>query len=171
MTSSILGFVWTNITTDNYSYKGYKFKLQGDYFVVYINGQKINTNYLPNDIENIEMDEEVKLKIKENPMFYISFDIDSKNIEYIDKSRFELTNELQKINIHIISGKTNNSINYNIPIITCENATNYVPVIYLKDSNTTKFSLQDDCIIAESDSREGFIALKDLIIYTVFDII
>ena len=171
MTSSILGFVWTNITTDNYSYKGYKFKLQGDYFVVSINGQKINTYYLPTDIEHIQISEEIKTRIKEVPMFYLSFNTESENINYIDQVRFELSNEIQKTNIYAISGKTTNSTSYNLPIITCENATAYVPVILLKDSNVTKFSLKDNCIIAESDSKEGFIALKDIIIYTIFDII
>ena len=64
-----------------------------------------------------------------------------------------------------------NSENYNLPIITCENATQYIPVIYLKEGNDTNFFLQKECIIAESKSKEGFIALKDLIIYTIFDII
>ena len=82
-----------------------------------------------------------------------------------------LYNELKKTNIYAISGITNNSINYNLPIITCENATSYVPVIHLKEGNDTKFSLKDDCIMAESSSKEGFIALKDIIIYTIFDII
>ena len=171
MTSSILGFVWTNITTDNYTYKGHKFKLQGDSFTLTINGQKINTNYLPTEIEHIQVSEEVKTKIKGAPMFYLSFNPESENIEYIDRTRFELTNEIQKTNIYAISGKTINSTSYNLPIITCENATAYVPVILLKDSNTTEFSLKDDCIIAESSSKEGFIALKDIIIYTIFNII
>ena len=171
MTSSILGFVWTNITTNNYTYKGHKFKLQGNYFILNVDNKQINTNYLPSDIEHIKINEEIKSRIKNNPMFYVSFNPDSKNINYIDKVRFDLTNELQKTGIHIISGKTINSTNYNIPIITCENATAYVPVIYLKDSNATKFLLQDNCIIAESSSSEGFMALKDIIIYTIFEII
>jgi hypothetical protein len=171
MISSILGFVWTNITTNNYEYKGHKFKLQGNSFILNINNKQINTNYLPNDIENIEISKEIKLKIKNNPMLYLSFDTDSKNIDYMDKARFELTNELQKTNVYAISGKTTNSTNYNIPIITCKNATTHVPVIYLKNGNTTQFSIKDNCIIAESSSKEGFIALKDLIIYTVFNVI
>ena len=171
MTSSILGFVWTNITTNSYTYKEHKFKLQGNSFILNINNKQISTYYLPTDIENIRMDEEIKSKIKNNPMLYISFDTNSKNIDYIDRARFELTNELQKTNVYVISGKTTNSTDYNLPILTCKNATAYIPVIYLKDSNITQFSLQNDCIIAESSSRDGFIALKDLIIYTIFDII
>ena len=171
MTSSILGFVWTNITTNNVTFNGHKFKRQGDSFTVQINGQRINTHYLPTDIEHIQIDQEIKSKIKNSPMFYISFNPYGDNIDYIDKARFNLDNELKKTNIYAISGITNNSINYNLPIITCENATSYVPVIHLKEGNNTKFSLKDNCIIAESNSKEGFIALKDIIIYTIFDII
>ena len=171
MTSSILGFVWTNIATDDLTYKDYKFKRQGDHFTVNLNDQNINVYYLPSDIEHIEIDQEIKSRMKGSPMFYISFNPDSEKIEYIDLARFDLTNEIQKTNKYAISGKTTNSTLYNLPIITCENATAHVPVIHLKEGNTTKFSLQDNCIIAESSSREGFIALKDIIIYTVFDII
>ena len=171
MTSSILGYVWTNITTNNYTYNDHKFKLQGNSFILNIDNKQIKTYYLPTDIEDIPIDEEIKSRIKNIPMFYLSFNPDSKDIDNIDKLRFELTNELQKTNIYVISGKTTNSTNYEIPIITCENATTYVPVIFIKEGNTTQFYLEKNCIIAESSSREGFIAIKDIIIYTVFDII
>ena len=113
MTSSILGFVWTNITTNNYTYRGHKFKLQGNSFILNINNKQITTYYLPTDIEHIPIDEEIKSRIKNNPMFYISFDPDNENVEYMDKTRFELTNELQKTDTYIISGKTSNSTTYN----------------------------------------------------------
>ena len=60
MTSSILGFVWTNITTNNYTYKEHKFILQGNSFILNIDNKQISTYYLPNDLENINMSEEIK---------------------------------------------------------------------------------------------------------------
>ena len=82
-----------------------------------------------------------------------------------------ITNELQKTNKYIQSGKTKNTTTYNLPIITCDNATEFVPVIYFKDSNITKFTLENNCIIGESNSREGFLALKDRLLYALFDVI
>ena len=64
MTSSILGFVWTNITTNNYTYKGHKFKLQGNSFILNINDKIVNGErsiYVLETIVNIVKKSDLKL--------------------------------------------------------------------------------------------------------------
>lgn len=170
MTSSIIGFMW-NSSDETFKYKEYQFGRQGDYFTLNLDKKQLNFYYFPSDIQDINFSYELKYKLENSQMIYFTFNPESKHIIYLDKARFDLTTELQKTNIYIQSGKIKNTTNYNLPIITCDNATEFVPVVYFKDSNITKFTLENNCIIGESNSREGFLALKDRLLYALFDII
>jgi hypothetical protein len=57
------------------------------------------------------------------------------------------------------------------PIITCDNATFYVPVIYFKKSNQTVISLENNCIIAEAYRGEDLVKVKDRLLYSIFGVI
>ncbi len=54
---------------------------------------------------------------------------------------------------------------FNKPVITCKNATLYVPVIYFKKSNETSITLEGNCIIAEAFRGEDFTKIKDRLVY------
>ena len=170
MTSSIIGMMW-NSPNDISKYKDHTFTKQNEYFTLKLDGEQLKFYYFPSDIQDINFSYEAEFLLENSQMIYFTFDPESKNIAYLDKARFDLTSELQKTDIYLQSGKTKNTSNYNLPIITCDNATEFVPVVYFKDNNITKFTLENNCIIGESDSREGFLALKDRLLYALFDII
>lgn len=64
---------------------------------------------------------------------------------------------------------TNNT--FDMPIITCEDATPVVPIIYFKQSNQTKVSLEENCIIVEARNNIDILRIKDRLLYSMLGII
>ena len=71
-------------------------------------------------------------------------------------------------NIH--NGVTNFSVQYPFPLFNCENATDYEPVIILKNSNITKIYESDNCITIEANNAEYF-KIRDIIAQYIFGFI
>ena len=170
MVGSIMGLMMNN-PEEKIVYNGHTFKEKGNYLTLKLDGERFNFYYSPQDVENIEMPIEVHNFLQIVPTSYVVFDPDAKFIDYMDFSRFELSEEMLKLDKIIQGGITKQSEFYNLPVINCDNATQYVPVIYFKNSNTTKFYMEGNCIIAKSNTAYGFLALKDRIIYSLLGII
>ena len=170
MVGSIVGMMFSGDSEDKLEYNGHKFKIIGNQLAVEVNNQEYYFYYHPVDLEVMNVSEEVQIKLNGMQMFYFTFDPDTKDIEYLDKARFDLNNEAAKTNLFFVNAISKESEIYNFPIITCDNATAFVPVVYVKEGNKTGFYLEEDCIIAESKTKEGFLALKDRLMYEILGI-
>jgi len=170
MVGSMIGLMMNN-PEEKVVYNGHTFKEKGNYLTLKLDGERFNFYYAPQDVEAIELPIEVHNFLQIAPTSYAVFDPDSKFINYIDHSRFELSEEMLKLDKIVQHGKIKESESYDLPVINCDNSTQYVPVIYFKNSNITKFYMEGNCIIAESDTAYGFLALKDRIIYSLLGII
>ena len=71
----------------------------------------------------------------------------------------------------MVNGQISENEIYNYPIITCDNATEFIPVIYLKKGEETQIYTEGNCIIAEAAFEQAFIALKDKLMYTILGIL
>ncbi|MEK6948680.1 MAG: hypothetical protein AABX34_00555, partial [Nanoarchaeota archaeon] len=76
---------------------------------------------------------------------------------------------LFNFNIFVRNGFTAEQQNF--PIITCNQSTNFVPVIYFKSSNATKVYLDNNCITAEALTQADVIRVKDRLVYGILGII
>jgi hypothetical protein len=172
MTFSIGGFFFGNDTTSSQveKYNNYNIYREGNVWMTKINGKSFPFTYLPSQVLDIKTEEGIKGKIIGKASIYTTFNPNDENLASIELARYELKEDLLKFfNIYTQEGITNQSNIYSLPIITCENVTEYQPVIYFKVNNeieinanqtSAKIYSNGNCIILEGTSTE-FIALKD----------
>ena len=60
---------------------------------------------------------------------------------------------------------------FDFPIITCDDATESIPVIYFRGANQTAIYEEANCIIAEAKREADFLRIKDRLIFGVFGVI
>jgi len=149
-------------------YNEFKFSREESFFVTKINGKQFYFSYLPQNLLLIEKPEILKNKIK-LPMIYLSFNPENKveNLRYIDLIRNDL---FTIVDSAVVSAVSKESSNYLLPVISCENATSYVPVFYFNISNETSIIERNNCLIFNAQNIE-ILKLRDLIVYTYLGVI
>lgn len=171
MITSVIGFMAGRDSEQNLSYGDFSFVRKGNIWVTKINGQNLNFYYFPSETTDIELDDAVKNRISSTPMVYLTYDPDQENVEYIAQTQFELENIFSS-NFNIYSTKAFTKENeYGLPVITCLNATDTIPVIDLRKTNETAIHLEGNCIIFESRSGFDFLRAKDRLFYGLFNVI
>lgn len=171
MIGSIVGFMWQGDDESNLNYGDYKFKIVGSKITTEINDVNYFFDYHPTDLISLNTSEDAKKSLIESEMVYLTFNPESKGITGIESTRFDLTQEFVKTGKIILNGQTQKSDVYNHPIITCENATEFVPVIYLKEGEETQIYMEGNCIVAEAEFEQAFLALKDKMMYTILGVL
>lgn len=169
MVGSIADIMLNNNDTQ-LSYNGYKFLVSGNQIYTKIEGENYLFYYFPSDLEGLNMSDDTKDALRNMQMFYFTFDPENKYLSDIDSIRSDLASDLSKSGKFFSNAKTTDSLAYDIPVITCSNATAFVPVVYFKEGERTGFFKEGDCIIAESSSANGFLALKDKMLYVMLGV-
>jgi hypothetical protein len=173
MVLSGVGYLWVqNSGGTATDYKGHQFVFSGDKWYTKIDSATVGFTYHPADLERINISPELMEYIKSVKMFYITFEPNSSFIENFEILRMELETELpQYFNIYPTTGVTFNSSVYSqFPIVTCQNATVFVPVIYLRQGETTEIIPDGSCIILQARDVSDVPALKDRLMYGLFGI-
>jgi len=171
--SSILGFIYggdVNVNEFEYNINNetYYFGKSFNKYFLNINNERVYFYNLPDQID-INLSSDIINRIKNTQMFYITFNPEQKDLAYIDLARFELSNEFFKNNIYIVNAVTINSTIYNLPVIDCENATMFVPVIKLIVDKETNLTVDNNCIIFQGKSLD-FVKFRDLLIYKLYGV-
>ena len=171
MVFSVLAVMLSDSSEQTKKYNGYKFAAKNNKWILNIGGKLVDFDYLPSDVEDIAVANEIKNKILNTKMIYITFN--PENVaESMDKFRFDLTNLLSNLySIHAAGGITKTSEQYNLPAVTCRNATLFVPVLELKLSNITEITMKDSCIIAKAESSKEMTRVRDAVIYKIIGVI
>jgi hypothetical protein len=165
--SSILGYIFGDQQNTTVRYNNQKFVLTNNGWRTNINGDVLYFSMVPNDLEDIEFPEIPNLQ---NVLeIDTTYDFDSEYKEDIAKSIFELSQVLSKKGIYVLQGFTTNT-SFDLPIITCEDSTQFVPIVYYKSSNQTKIYLNNNCIIIEGNNQNSFIPLTDRLAYQILGI-
>lgn len=122
----------------------------------------------PETAESINISGELYLKdLKE---LDITFDPKEKDLSYIDLIRLELAPELAKLNIFLRSGLIEEHEDYDLEILTCQDATPLVPVIVFQPGNETIITVQGNCIIAQAQDPYEYLLLRDRILYSMIGV-
>lgn len=170
MVSSIIGFMWVGEEEPVFTYKDkYKFVRRNNAFVYKQDDQEFVFRFLPYEVE--ELAKSVDSSRINKPMLYLTFNPDSELLQSIDLLRFELSNDLPKLNIYLSQGITNESDIYNLPVVDCENASSEVPVIKLAKANTTAIAEKDGCFLFVAKNDYDLAKLKDIMLYLLLGII
>lgn len=125
-------------------------------------------NYLPQEVDFLNISDGFVAKLKDTLEIDTTSEPDSRFAESISVAQFSLSQNLPQKFIRI--GFTENST-YDVPILTCDDATSNIPVIYFRSSNQTTIVEQGNCLIAESRDDYGFLRVKDRILYSILELI
>ena len=169
MILSVIGFTATQSSSQTVKYGSYTFKLEGQKWTAKINNQKFSFYYLPSELSYINSTNIYNLGYIKS--VYLTFNPNQKYLQVIDLIRFELAENMFNLEIYPVQAVILNNSLYNLPIITCLNATQFVPVIEFRESEYTEIINQNNCIILNSASESDFIKLKDLLLYKILGVI
>jgi len=147
--------------------KEYKFTPRQDnygniYYDVVSQNDGFTAFYPPNEL-NIDIDEETEYLIRNFPFFYLSFDPDNIDTSYSEFIRFDVKKYMPSQKF-FIDALTKESPQYDLPVITCRNASTQNPVIILKNANITKVYSADNCVNIEFANFDT-LKIRDMILY------
>src|SRR3989338_2456709 len=179
MSFSIGGFLFNNGAgnTRSVKYNGFNIYTEGSVWLAKVNGQTVPFRYLPSDLEPISVGQDVKEKLQWKPAVYLTFDPHGEDLGITEITRLKFQEDFGKfLSTRVINGVDEANPTYNLPVITCQNATGAQPVIYLLGSNDTALEetggrIYSDgyCIIMEGPSG-FFLGLKDRLMYVMVGI-
>lgn len=172
LVTSILGFIFGGSTTtaEQLEYGGYRFTRELDYWTFKVGSQTVKLNHFPTELSAINVSDEAISRIKATKMVYVSAPINAENIDYIGVATYELSNFLIDSSIFAVQGISDNNTGYALPLIDCQNATPFVPVITFENTNQTQVIMKGDCIVLEAKYSQDFLKLKDKIVLKILGI-
>ena len=172
MISSVFGVIFFGFGGGGASvrYNSFKFFNRGDSWSTNIDGRDAMFTYLPSEIEAIPLDGNTASRLKNTLQIDITSDINDTFAEGIALAEYQMGITLSNFNVFTRNGFTNQT-KYNAPVITCNNATDFVPVIYFKKGNATKIYIRDKCVIAEAGNHADVIRIKDRLVYGILGVI
>jgi hypothetical protein len=151
-------------------YNGFKFSYRGDHWEAKVEGKQAAFLYLPNEVEYISLPEDVKAKLKSAAQFDVTSAANDSNGQAIALAQYQMDLTLRNFNVFIRSGFTGNN-SFGKQIITCKDATQFVPVVYFSQGNKTDVHLEGNCIVAELAGQADALRVKDRIVYSILEII
>jgi len=170
MTSSIIGFMNSD---ESHNYNGFKFTAKENKWQTKVDGQMHQFDFLPSDVDVLVIDPAAIDRIKNTNVLFLTFDPTLEDLSTIDLLRFELSAKLPALTgiISLTNAAHSNSTTYDLPLITCANATTLVPVMDIGYANFTKVAMDGNCIDVKARFPVDLIAIKDRILYEVLGII
>lgn len=155
-------------TDENYLYKGFSFVRAQGLWYTEVGGEentvyKVALHYSPKELESIKITGKINSTFQDAKSFFITFDPEDENLQYIALSAAELSLNLAKaIKVMPVAACTKNITEacYTRPIISCDSD---APVIYLKQDNETALNLKGNCVEI-SGWREDMVKVTDRLI-------
>ena len=166
MILSVVGFLWIGSGQSQHKYGKLSFSNQNGEWSARV-GQKLLTfKYLPEDVLNISAPSGVASVISGAGMVYIAYD-PSETDQEMPLSQYNLGQNLGTSQRFVVNALTSANDN-GLPVITCANATRFVPVIIIKSSETSNaIILNSSCITLEGRP----LLLADRLVYSAYGII
>ncbi len=171
MVGSVFGIIFGGFSQSNtkYKYNGHTFKVVGNKLVTKINGNDINVYYLPETIIKLNISEDIKSKIRSSQAFFLTYSPTDENVQYMELLRFELA-ELEASQVtgkYFLPGMTKESTEYSFPIIDCQNATDFQPVIVFKTGNSSQVTMNNNCITFNTVYSQDVLLYRDWLVFQV----
>jgi hypothetical protein len=149
-------------------YKGIKFNQEVSGWSAKIDGKTRYFVFHPLDVEDLKFDSAPLVKTR---MAYLTFEPASNILPDVEVARMSLSSEFAEKSIYLVSGTTEASTQYNLPIITCANATSEVPVILIRKSQNTSAAWEGNCLVLDAYDSFSVQRLKDRLTYAIFKVI
>lgn len=165
MVTSVLGFIFGS-DDETMSYGKHVFYKKNLKWVIRTDSGELGFDYFPAEIEHISLDENAKTAIINSKMVYVTYEPNQTNAGELGFAQFDISQKLFLLDVYAGSGMTAEN-EYDIPIVTCKNATQFVPVILLKQGGENEIRMEGGCIILDGNP----LMLKDRLLYGIFGII
>jgi hypothetical protein len=163
-----------NSPEEGTSYKGHRFSGTYGSWMTEAGGRVVKFSYHPAEVETVGLDPQILGYLNSTKMVYLSFAPDDSAIEQIELARNELDSLLPDLfGIYTVPGVTNATGAYSrFPVITCANATLFVPVIQIR-SGAAESSIHTagNCIVLDAQQERDVMMLKDRLLYGMLGII
>jgi len=173
MFGSVFTFVFFGFQGGNNAgrikYNGFDLINRGTHWSTTIDGRPAFFTYLPDDLGFIFVNQDVIDSLRNVIQIDISSEFNDTFAQEIALAQFNMGITLTNFNVFVRNGFTTEQQNF--PIISCNDASRFVPVIYFKSSNTTKVYLENSCVIVEASNRRDVERIKDRLVYGILGII
>lgn len=173
MVGSIFGVVFYGFSgggATSLEYGKFKFVNKGSFWSTIVEGKEALFTYFPSDVEMIDVNSGIIDGLKNRLEIDATSNFNDTFAQQISLAGYNMGITLNNFNIFVRQGFIAEN-DYNFPVITCEDSSNFVPVIYFKSSNETKVYSENSCIIAEASRQEDVERIKDRLVYGMFGII
>ncbi|MBR9691992.1 hypothetical protein GOV06_04340 [Candidatus Woesearchaeota archaeon] len=171
MVSSVIGYMFGKEGGEKFKYGDHSFLLRNKEFILKTDNEELSFDFFPADVDDIETDFDVSDVIKGVAEIDFTSDPDDKHAEIIALAQYRFQQVLERVsNTYVLNGMTSKN-EFNLPVITCEDATESIPVLYFKKANVTSIILENNCIIAQAKSEVDILRVKDRLLYGLLGII
>ncbi|MEM2915748.1 MAG: hypothetical protein QXT19_00055 [Candidatus Woesearchaeota archaeon] len=166
MILSVIGFALTFTEPEHQvEYNGIKFSKTQQGWQAKIKGVKMQFFYHPAEVEDIPFDKGAGVALDGPRVVWFSYNPNDLYSAEIADVMYYMEDSLGKwANVYVQRALTDNA-DYQLPQITCANATMEVPVIIIESGNETVVEHRDGCIIASADNARDIYRLGDRLIY------
>ena len=179
MVLSGVGFYFGSDTETTYRYNGFKFTqdINTGNLLLHYQDKEIPFFDSPQNALQLETDADAIVKLKSVPQFYVTFDPNQEQLQTLDLVRFDIATTLAKdfsimVGSGVLTNQTNQTAYASYPILTCSNATQYVPVLVLQYGNSTGLTRNDtNCFIASAEQQTDLVRLRDRILYSFYGVL
>lgn len=155
--------------TEKVKYNKISFVNNGNIWIARINGKEAAFSFLPKDVESISASEDISGRLRNKFEIDVTYDLNNTYKESIALAQHQMGLTLATYGIFVRKGFTTNNT-FNLPVITCNDSTANVPVVYFKHGNSTNININNSCIIAEASRNEDFIKAKDRLLYGILGV-
>tara|TARA_Y100000310_G_scaffold47186_1_gene43805 strand:- start:31818 stop:32405 length:588 start_codon:yes stop_codon:yes gene_type:complete len=174
MFGSVFTFIFFGFNSSTSSsgvvdYNGFEFVNRGTYWSTIIDSREALFTYLPDDLGFIFVNNDATSRLRNKVQIDITSDFEDVFAEPIALAQFQMGITLNNFNVFVRGGFTSEHENFNV--LTCDDASGFVPVIYFRSANTTKVYLEGNCVIAEASNGADVIRIKDRLVYSILGII
>ena len=174
MIASVAAFVLSlspNTQSSSFRYGGLTFRQDtSGFFSSEINDQPISFRYMPEDLTDIGLPEGIVQAITSTSAISITYPWNSSLAQGMALFQLDASNVLTlRYDVFTQPGFTTAN-QLNTPVITCANATSFVPVLLLQDANSTGIgadSSNPSCIILEASTELGFSRVSERFLYAL----
>ena len=171
MIGSTFGVIFFGFSsgTGSVKYNDFKFVNKGSFWSTKVNGMGALFTYFPTEIESINVSADISSRLKDRIEIDITSDYNDNYAESFALAQYQMGLVLNNFRMFTRNGFAGKNPS-NFTIITCKDATNFVPVIYFKSGNETNIFLEDNCIIAEAATKADVIRVKDRLVYSILGV-
>lgn len=163
--SYMLGSSRTRLT-----YNGFKFyQLENGGFMLNINNNRVMFSYSPQELERINTTAGIK-NLFNTPMVYFTYAQNSTYAETIAEMQFNFAQLMDSIKGTYVQNAFTAETEFDIPAITCKNATLTVPVILFEKAKTTEIMLDDECIVVKAKNRQEMSMAYERLLYSIIGV-